>query len=131
MSFTEARHRLVLSNVANADTPHYRRQDLDDVRFKRTLERAIRQRDDFRRGAFVVNDDLTVPVSTRGGSLRGRRVTSLPYEGPLKYDENSVSVEREMALLAMNAGRFRSAANLLRKEWSTLKAAISERPNAT
>ena len=128
MQFTEARHRLVLSNLANADTPGYRRQDLDDSRFKRNLAEAIDRRQNRHPGAFVLRDNGRIPVSSRGGVLPGRRIIHMDYEGPLRHDSNNVSPEREMALLAQNAGRYTTYADLLRKAFSQMKAAIVERP---
>ena len=63
-----------------------------------------------------------------GGALRGPRVTTLPFEGPTRHDENNVSMEREMSILAMNAAKYTSMSSLLRKELNQLRAAITERP---
>ncbi len=128
MAFTEARHRLVLSNIANADTPHYRRQDLDVKGFHRNLARAIGRRDRSHPGAFIMRDDGRTPVSSRQATLAGRRVLSIDHEGPLRHDDNNVSLEREMALLAQNAGTYTTYSNLLRKAYRQLRAAITERP---
>ncbi|MEE8143575.1 MAG: flagellar basal body rod protein FlgB [Planctomycetota bacterium] len=128
MMFVEARHRLVLSNIANADTPNYRRQDLDDGRFKRDLADAIAKRDHWHPGAFIMRDTARTPVSTRGGVLPGMRILHMDSEGPLRHDANNVSMEREMALMAQNAGRYTTYSNLLRKAFRQMKAAISERP---
>lgn len=128
LSFTETRHRLILSNIANADTPNYRRQDLDEGVFKRDLDRAIRDRREEHPARFELDRRSHAPVSTWGGTFRGPRVTEMPFEGPTRHDENNISMEREMAALAMNAGKFRAMTSLLRKEWGQIKAAISERP---
>ncbi|MCA8961776.1 MAG: hypothetical protein KDC38_14730 [Planctomycetes bacterium] len=128
MAFAEARHRLILSNVANSDTPHYRRQDLDEDRFRRTLERAIHDRRHQHPAEFRMGGATREAVSTWGGALRGPRVTTLPFEGPTRHDENNVSMEREMSILAMNAAKYTSMSSLLRKELNQLRAAITERP---
>ncbi len=130
LQFAEARHRLILSNVANADTPNYRRQDLDEARFTRTLERAIRERSDHHPNKFQMSSGARDPISTWGGTFPGPRVARMAHEGPTRHDENNISMEREMSALAMNAGKFTSMASLLRKEWGQLRAAINERPGA-
>lgn len=127
MNFTEARHRLILSNVANADTPHYRRLDLDTEGFGRALDDAIRSRRDHHPGRFEMTPDLRVPTDDRGSYLPGRWIHTAEHEGPLRHDNNNVSLEREMALLAQNAGGYRRAAGLLRKQYSQIRAAIAGR----
>lgn len=130
MKFAEDRHRLILSNIANADTPGYRRQDLEVKRFQDSLDRAIRDRATRTPRQFHVSDPARQPIGTWRGTLPGRVVSQLDHEGPLRHDENNISPEREMALLAQNAGKFRTMANLLRKEWSQMRAAISERSSS-
>ena len=48
--FASERHRLILDNIANADTPGYRRKDLDPEAFRRTLAAAGRGEDPGREG---------------------------------------------------------------------------------
>ncbi|MEM7167199.1 MAG: hypothetical protein AAF581_17185 [Planctomycetota bacterium] len=127
MNFTEARHRLILSNVANADTPHYRRLDLDKKGFNRALESAIERRREHHPGRFSMTLDLRVPTDDRGHYLPGRWLPTADHEGPLRHDNNNVSLEREMAVLAQNAGSYRRAAGLLRKQYGQIRAAIAER----
>ena len=43
LRFTEARHRRLLDNIANADTPGYRRRDLSAERFDAALRMADRR----------------------------------------------------------------------------------------
>jgi len=38
--FAAARHRLIVENIANADTPGYRRKDLDPLDFREALRAA-------------------------------------------------------------------------------------------
>ena len=49
VEYTTARHQALVSNVANADTPGYRRRDVDGAEFHRVLSRAY-DRDDRRVG---------------------------------------------------------------------------------
>lgn len=127
MKFSEARHRLILSNVANADTPGYRRLDLDKPRFNRMLEDAIEEREQHHPGQFRVRQDFRVPMDDRGQFMT-RYSIATGGEGPLRHDENNVSMEREMALMAQNAGGFNRAAALLRKSYQQIRSAIAERP---
>ena len=53
IQFSEARHRAILENVANADTPGYRRKDLSADAFNAELKRAIGRQSESR---FVFDD---------------------------------------------------------------------------
>ena len=91
------RHRLVTSNIANADTPGYKTRDLDfKLEFRNALE-----------------GDSTPVI---------RQIDDLP----VKNDGNNVSIDREARLLAENALRFNIASNLLRGEVRMMKMAIGE-----
>ena len=127
MSFTEARHRLILANVANSDTPTYRRQDLDQERFSELLADAIRERDEVHQGSFFLRDDVRLPMSDQHSFRPGNWFRSEPNNGPLRHDQNNVSMEREMALLARNAGSYRAYAGILAKHYRQIAAAIAER----
>ncbi len=127
MQFNEARHRLILSNVANSDTPDYRRQDLDQVRFNEMLGDAVRARDEEHPGSFYLRADARVPVSDPYSFMPGKWFRDHRNDGPLRHDGNDVSVEREMALLAQNAGAYQTYAQLLAKNYGQLRAAITER----
>jgi flagellar basal-body rod protein FlgB len=50
LSFAAERHRLILDNVANVDTPGYLRKDLDPEAFRRALEAAGREEENGRQG---------------------------------------------------------------------------------
>ena len=94
MDLLSARQSLVASNIANADTPGYRTQDID---FQSEFQNAMSS------GA---------PHAMQPGGLA------------VKNDGNNVSVDREARLLAENDIRFNLASNLLRSQIQAMKAAI-------
>jgi flagellar basal-body rod protein FlgB len=96
MTLVSVRQKLVASNVANADTPGYKTQDID---FESELANASKAGGP----SPLVN---TVP---------GLRV---------KNDGNNVDLDREARLLAENALRFSVASNLLRSQLKTVRMAI-------
>ena len=128
IQFSEARHRAILENVANADTPGYRRKDLSADAFNAELKRAIGRQSESR----FVFDDARGVIEDRPSLLRplskwsdyGRHVA----EGVLRHDGNNVDIEHEMALLVRNASRGSQAASLLRKLYGQVRAVVSERP---
>ena len=95
------RHQLIVSNLANIDTPGYRTRDLD---FRHELERA--------EGGLEYASFSPV----------ARQVQGL-MERP---DGNNVSVERESLLLAETQLRFQACVQLLRAEFRRLSLAIND-----
>ena len=94
MNVVSLRQKLVTSNIANADTPGYKTQDVD---FQDSLQAAL-----------------------EGGAPRTLELNTLP----VKNDGNNVDLDREARLLAENAMRFSAASNLMRSQLSTIKEAI-------
>ncbi len=94
MNVVSLRQKLVTSNIANADTPGYKTQDVD---FQASFQSAL-----------------------DGGSPRPMELNSLPA----KNDGNNVDLDREARLLAENAMRFSVASAMLKSSLSTIKEAI-------
>jgi len=95
MNLVSLRQKLVASNIANADTPGYKTQDLDfQASFRSALD---------------------------GGSPQAVQVSGLKT----KNDGNNVDLDREARLLAENAMRFNVAASLMKSSISQVKEAIS------
>jgi flagellar basal-body rod protein FlgB len=98
MDLVSMRQKLVSSNIANADTPGYKTQDLDfQVSFQSMLD---------------------------GGSARQSSVTGLAT----KNDGNNVDLDREARLLAENSMRFNVASTLMKSSIQQVKEAIKEGP---
>src|ERR1700690_4201114 len=94
MNLLSTRQKLVASNIANADTPGYRTQDID---FQSELRSVL-----------------------GGASPEAFQVAGLP----VKNDGNNVSLDREARLLAENGMRFNLASNVLRSKLQKIKEAI-------
>jgi flagellar basal-body rod protein FlgB len=94
MDLVSMRQKLVAANIANADTPGYRTQDID-----------------------FQSEFQNVAAGKRP------EVIEVP-ELKIKNDGNDVSIDRESRLLAENALRFRLASALLKDKFSILKQAI-------
>jgi len=101
LDLTAFRQTLVVSNLANIDTPRYRTVDMD---FGESLRNA----------AWQLDSAPVAPVA--------REVPGL-VERP---DGNNVSLERETLLLAETQMRFRIAVELVRGEIRRVRTAIEE-----
>ena len=95
------RQSLLVSNIANVDTPGYRTQDID---FHGEFVRALSQ-------------EPGMPVSPMVRQVRG--LLSRP-------DGNNVSVDREGLLLAELQLKYQAAIQAMRAEFVLLKSAITE-----
>jgi flagellar basal-body rod protein FlgB len=96
MDLVSTRQKLVASNIANADTPGYKTQDID-----------------FQKSFQAVLD---------GGSVQQSEVKGLTT----KNDGNNVDLDREARLLSENSLRFSVASSLMKGRFATIKEAIKE-----
>jgi len=99
MDLLSARQKLVASNIANADTPGYKTQDID-FQFE-----------------FMTLVKGQAPQNIQPEGL---------VEKP---DGNNVSMDREARLLAENAIRFNLASTLVRGAFKSIRSAIEEGKN--
>ena len=99
MDLLSVRQKIVSSNIANADTPGYKTQDID---FQAEFQKQV---------------DPGTPQPAAVPGLKS------------KNDGNNVNLDREARLLAENALRFNVATNLLRSQIRLLKSAIDEGKN--
>jgi flagellar basal-body rod protein FlgB len=96
MDLLSTRQKLVASNIANADTPGYKTQDIDfQFEFMSLVSGLDPQ--------TIEAEDLTE-----------------------KPDGNNVSMDREARMLAENAMRFNVASTLVRGQFKTIREAIDE-----
>ena len=123
LRFASARHRLVLENIANADTPGYRRKDLDVGAFQEAL-RAMRSG-----GADCVPPAALKLLRDPRNGAQGELGSAA--RGILRHDGNDVNAEMELALLSRNGTYHNQMASLLRKQLEEIRMAIAERPTAT
>ena len=108
MKVTEFNHRIIASNVANVDTPGYNPVEVD---FQATLRSAIEGR-----GRISLR-------KTRSQHFEAK--TSRPHFGNgtvfSKNDYNKVDIDKEMANLSKNTGRYVIYGSLLAKRFGLIK----------
>jgi flagellar basal-body rod protein FlgB len=104
LDFTARRHRVIANNIANINTPGFRRAELE---FADELKQALRGR------GF--------------GSVKalGFRVTQ-PDATAVRNDGNNVSIDQEMAALAENAILYQVYAQLLARRFRGLQDMLKE-----
>jgi flagellar basal-body rod protein FlgB len=99
MDLLSARQKLVTSNIANADTPGYRTQDVD-FQF----------------------EFMSLTKGLEPQTIEPQGLTEKP-------DGNNVSMDREARLLAENDIRFNLASTLVRGQLKQIRDAIDEGKN--
>jgi flagellar basal-body rod protein FlgB len=100
-----ARHKLIAKNVANAETPGYRAQEL---RFSRALERALSSGED-------VN------------ALGDGALETVDRDTPVKNDGNSVDLEREFSELSSNALAYQTLVTIVAMKTNLMRSAVAGR----
>jgi flagellar basal-body rod protein FlgB len=110
------RQELLASNIANADTPHFKARDID---FKAALEGALSGR---------VDGSGLKTTSARHFKGEGNQAVG----GAVKYrtefqpnvDGNTVNMDVERAAFAENAVQMEAMLAFIRSDFSTLQAAM-------
>jgi flagellar basal-body rod protein FlgB len=99
MSLLSVRQKLVSSNIANADTPGYKTQDID---FRAEFAQQMQGQESL--GPQIMEPDGLA----------------------VKADGNNVNLDRETRLLAENALRFSVATSLARSQLHAIHSAIAD-----
>ena len=106
------RNELISNNIANQDTPGYKRTDVD---FESQLSQALKNQKYTSIDAKVKNVDLK--------KLNGRIYTDY---GDFSYrmDENNVDPEQEQVKLAANQLKYQGLVQAMTKEFANIKSVL-------
>lgn len=108
-----ARHEILANNVANAETPGFKRLDLD---FRSMLAKA-----GTRQPAWLKTDSRHLsPTSQRNTWTIQQDLSSITPDG------NSVDIDREMGEVSTNALYYAAVSSQLNARLSLLRKAITE-----
>ncbi|MGK0267265.1 MAG: flagellar basal-body rod protein FlgB [Maricaulis sp.] len=119
MNFHNQRQRVIAENVANANTPGYVAQDLDESEFQRNLQQQMQAR--------------SAPRSERGGPglpsltspMRDWQSKDSP-DSETTVNGNSVVLEEQMTRANENRMQYESALSLYQKTLGMLRTAIRQ-----
>lgn len=108
------RQELIANNIANQDTPGYKRQDID---FESQLQQAMRH------SRYKSIDERVSNLNNNLSRLNGRQYTD--YAGySYRLDENNVDPEQEQVMLASNQIKYEGLINSLTAEFSNLQSVM-------
>lgn len=118
LKIRDQRQQVLASNIANADTPHYKARDLD---FKSALQGALK-------GAAAPGG-VALTMSAPGhlsGNPGSALEASLMYRTPAQgsVDGNTVDMDAERAAFADNSVRYEFNLNRISQQLSGLMTAI-------
>ncbi len=105
---TAARHQAIAANLANVNTPGFKRVDLS-ADFQASLNNALNQ--------LSQNKPLT--------TLPQASIEVAADQGPARIDGNTVNLDNEMVNLTQNQAEFTFAAQMMKGYYHELKSAIT------
>ncbi|HQQ22901.1 MAG TPA: flagellar basal body rod protein FlgB [Spirochaetota bacterium] len=114
------RRKVISNNVANVDTPHFKRSE---VNFESELKRAIDQNRELSENDYpgAVTDEKHIPfIQMRDVKGVGSRI-NLDYSTSLRNDGNNVDIEKEMVDAAKNLMRYNAFITSLNQNFKVLK----------
>ncbi len=116
---TSVRQKVYSNNIANADTPHYKRSEVNfEDAFKQALEKAPHRLVGFR------TDSQHIPINPATDINSVQPTIWRENDTFTRADDNNVDIDVEMAELAKNEMTFNSLVEALNRKLSGLKSAI-------
>ena len=117
-------HKVISNNLANVDTPGFKRSD---VQFSDKLKRAMEARRNAPQHLAAARTDSRHVEFEAGAdidSIQPEVVTDVTSS--LRNDGNNVDIDREVSLLAQNTVWYQTLAQITQMQFSSLRTAISE-----
>lgn len=106
------RNEVISQNIANADTPGYKRKE---VQFEQYLNSEMK------------NSRIQKGQTVLSGSDSGMKVVQDHENYSYRFDGNNVDMEREMAQMAMNTLRYNTLIQRMNGQFSKLRNVIRGR----
>jgi flagellar basal-body rod protein FlgB len=114
------RQELLASNIANADTPHFKARDLD---FKAALGAALGARGAAAGGQLALAQTRAGHLAAEGGAAAGAGVQyRAEYQGAV--DGNTVNMDVERAAFAENALQLEALIGFINHRFRSMQSAI-------
>ncbi|MFN0022153.1 MAG: flagellar basal body rod protein FlgB [Pirellulaceae bacterium] len=119
LNFAQARHGVLVGNLANINTPGYHTRDLSVDAFQQKLKEAISQ-------SRTQNEPISpgISQSESGDPMRHVRET---LTNVLYHDDTNVDLEKQTAEITKNQFLHNFALTVMTDQMSLLQTAISER----
>ncbi len=112
------RQQIIANNIANVNTPHYKRQDVD---FTETLRRKLDKKEELKLETTTENH-ISGEQDSGHTDFRIETVSTNNY----RNDKNNVDIDVEMAELAKNNIYYNTITQQLSNKFEMLKNVISK-----
>jgi len=136
---TEVRHKELVNNIANIDTPYYKAKDINVGEFQNLLAEAIEKRHQNHPCHFLMNSGRDVKSKASYAHFHMKSISELSNistqfsktkrkdDTIMRHDQNNVTIEGEMARLGKNASLHRTFVTLARDNFSAIETALRMR----
>ena len=119
MNLRAQRHALIISNLANADTPGYKAFDM-------MVEESMRQQSGSELHLCMTRTNPGhLPSAQVNEPTVSPKIVRIPEQDNLRGDGNTVDMDREMASLSSNQLLYRATAQIVAKDFQLLKNVIT------
>lgn len=119
LNMRSRRHELLLSNIANADTPNYKAFDL-------LVDEALAKEAPQAKGQMqmIRTDPAHLDPGGNGEQALRPQAIHLSPQVTLRGDGNTVDMDREMSALSSNQLHYRVSTQILAKKFQRLRSII-------
>lgn len=124
MGMAAQRQLVLANNIANVDTPHYRRQVLPEKEFHETLVQAIDERERYHWNRFEAPPRFGLRWNGAQVTADVRRGVD---QGPVRHDEVNVNIEKEMGDMAKNVMYMTALQRLFKTQTQQMMSALRDR----
>ena len=119
LNLRSRKHELIVSNLANADTPGYKAFDL---LVEESLQKQIGKSSDLQ---LKQTNSGHLPAARNAGAGIRPNIIETPEPNNLRGDGNTVDMDHEMSNLASNQLLYRASAQIVAKKFQSLKSVIN------
>jgi flagellar basal-body rod protein FlgB len=116
-------HQAIASNVANVNTPNYRRTDIS---FKEALARTEASNADPDELALTTTNDRQIAIGGAEPPEPFSITSTVDTSQQMRVDGSNVDVDQEMAKLSLNSAYAQTMAQLLQNQFTRIKQSIQE-----
>ncbi len=135
---TEVRHKELVNNIANMDTPYFKARDINVKEFKNLLGKAITERKESHPWHFNMKTGRDVQGGKSlesfhmksiqdlkdGMTSTGFRRVKRMDDTLMRHDQNNVTPEGEMARLGKNSAMHKTFVTIARDNFSMIETAL-------
>ena len=117
-------HSVVANNIANVNTPNFRRSD---VSFREALAATEATPGDPDELALTTTSDRHIPIGGAQDAQPFAITTTVDDSQQMRVDGSNVDVDQEMAKLSLNSAYAQTMGQLLQNSYTRIREAIQER----